>query len=119
LISAVTFLVAWIRARIPRARRPLEAPRDSSWAAFQYGRRCDERRDTQGAFRAYLVAAQGGLPVAAAMVWVSYRVGDGVLADPIAAHAWARRATALGWPDVLIGTVGGLGGHGTEADVAP
>lgn len=112
MISAVTFLVVWIRAHLRKSRKPQKAPWDSSWAAFQHGRRCDERRDTQGAFRAYLVAAQGGLPVAAVMAWMAYRVGHGAHADPIACHAWARQAMALGWPEGVLEPVVGDDLHG-------
>lgn len=101
MISAVAFLLAWVSRHLPMARRPQETRRDP-WEVFHRGRGLDARRDTQGAFRCYLHAAQGGLPVAATLVWMAYRVGGGVPADPIAARAWARQATALGWPEGVL-----------------
>ncbi len=105
MISAMVFLRAWVSRHLPRARRPQEARRDP-WEVFLRGRGLDARRDALGAFRCYLVAAQGGLPVAATLTWLAYRVGggvpDGVPADPIAAPAWARQATALGWPEGVL-----------------
>lgn len=89
MISAVTFLVAWVSRHLHRARRPQEARRDPR-ATFG-------RRDGQDAYRPYL----------AVLVWLAYRLGHGVHADPIAAHAWARQATALGWPEGVLEPVGG------------
>ena len=100
MIPALAALVATISGRFPRAWRPLKPPADP-WAAFLRGRALDGRKDALAAFQCYLVAARAGLPVAAVMTWLAYRVGGGVLADPIAARAWARRATALGWPEIL------------------
>ena len=97
LIAALTE----IRHILGRARRSQSAP-VNPWGVFLRGRTLDGRRDTLGAFRCNLHAAHNGLPVAAVMAWVAYRVGDGVLIDPVAADAWALRATALGWPEGVL-----------------
>jgi TPR repeat protein len=78
------------------------------------------RRNAFAAFRCYLAAVQAadGLPSAATMAWFAYRIGDGVHIDPIAARAWARRATELGWPDVFL-AAGEGGGHWQEVEVDP
>ena len=118
MISAVVFLVAWVSRHLRRARRPQEALRDPE-SNFRLGRALDGRRDALGGFRCYLAAAQGGLPVAAACIWLAYRVGHGVHPDPLAAQAWGQRATELGWPDVLLAAGDGVGGHGQEAEMDP
>lgn len=113
MISAMVFLLAWVSCHFPRARRHKVNPRDP-WEVFHQGRGLDARRDTLGAFHCYLHAAQGGLPVAASLVWMTYRVGGGVPADPIAARAWARQATAMGWPEGVLERVDIVGGHRQE-----
>lgn len=94
-----------------------------AWSLFLEGRHLDAqglgRRDPTGAFACHLRAAQLGLPVATVLVFLAYRVGDGVLADEVAATAWSQRATELGWPNVFLVTGDGLGGHGQEAVVDP
>lgn len=71
------------------------------WAIFHQGRALDARRDAKGAFHYHLEAAKAGLPVASVLTWMAYRLGNGVQTDPVAARAWAQRAVAAGWPDVL------------------
>ena len=105
MILAMGFLLALVSHHLPWARRPQEARRDP-WEVFRQGRGREARRDPLGAFRCYLLAGQAGLPVAAAFTWMSYRLGGGVPADPIAAAAWAERATALGWPEGILETGG-------------
>lgn len=100
MISAMAFLLAWVSRHLPRARRPQEAHRDP-WEVFHRGRALDARKEALGAFRCHLEAAQDGLPVAATLTWLAYRVGGGVPADPVAASAWADQARRAGWPDVL------------------
>ena len=118
MMPAISAAVAGIRHVLGRARRPQAAPADP-WAAFLRGRALDGRRDALGAFRCNLVAAQGGLPVAGVMAWLAYRVGGGVPADPVAAHAWARQATALGWPEGVLAPGDGVGGHPHESGGRP
>jgi TPR repeat protein len=108
------------------SRTPRPVPQDlDGWTLFMWGRASDSprpgRRDSSMAFGYYLRAAQAqaGLPVAAVAVWHCYKVGNGATIDPVAAGAWAQRATELGWPDVLLVAGDSLGDHGQEAEVAP
>jgi hypothetical protein len=118
MMPALVAAVAGIRHVLGRARRPLAAPA-TPWTTFARGRVLDGRRDALGAFRCNLVAAQGGLPVAAVFVWLAYRVGGGVHADPIATHAWARQATGLGWPEGVLEPGDAVGGHQQEPGGRP
>ena len=90
------------------SRRAVHGP----WDAFLEGRAAEGRGDPQGAAKLYLEAGMAGLPVAGVSMWLSYRVGVGVIADPVAAHAWAQRATALGWPEGVLEPVVSEDGHG-------
>jgi TPR repeat protein len=111
MISSVTAILANL---IKSLSQPRHSCRDvhGPWDAFLEGRTAEGRGDTQEAIRLYLDAARDGLPVGATFVWLAYYLGDGVLADPIAAHAWARRATALGWPEGVLEPGVGEDGHG-------
>ena len=53
------------------------------------------------------------------MVWVAYRVGDGVLIYPVAADAWALRATALGWPEGVLEIGDDVNSHQQEPGGRP
>jgi TPR repeat protein len=95
-------------------RAPRPGPQDvDAWTLFLWGRASDSprrgRRASSRAFGYYLRAAQAqaGLPVAAVVVWHCYKVGNGVSIDPVAAGAWAQRATALGWPEGILEPFGG------------
>ena len=112
MISSVT---ATLAKHIKLLSQPRHSCRDvhGPWDAFMEGRAAEGRGDTQGAIRLYLDAARAGLPVAAVFIWLSYHLGDGVLADPIAAHAYAQRATALGWPEGILEPVVGHGDPGS------
>jgi TPR repeat protein len=96
------------------SRTPRPAPQDlDAWTLFMWGRASDSprrgRRDSSMAFGYYLRAAQAqaGLPVAAVAVWHCYKVGNGASIDPVAAGAWAQRATELGWPEGVLEPVVG------------
>ena len=71
---------------------------DPSWVAYFQGRAYDHprwcRRNALAAFRCYMAAAQAadGLPVAATMVGLAYRSGDGAPLDVVASRAWLERA---------------------------
>jgi TPR repeat protein len=124
MIPAAYSFIACVRHLLWRPWRSAPTKVDL-WVAYFRGRAYDHprwcRRNAVAAFRCYLEAAQAdeGLPVAATMVWFAYRIGDGVRTDPIAAGAWAQRATELGWPDVLLVTGEGVGGHRQESEVEP
>lgn len=100
MIPVLSSLLAWVGDRLPGAERNLQVHRDP-WVTFLQGRTLDHRGDTRGAFCCHLQAAQAGLPVATVMIWLTYRIGHGVPADPVAASAWADRARSADWPDVL------------------
>ena len=111
MISSVTATLAKLIKSLSQLRhscRDVHGP----WDAFLEVRAAEGRGDTQGAIRLYLDAARAGLPVAAVFIWLSYHLGDGVLADPIVASAWAQRATALGWPEGVLEPVVSEDGHG-------
>jgi TPR repeat protein len=118
-MTVLSFLVRLLS----RTPRPVHQDMDA-WTLFMWGRRASDcprrgRRDSSMAFGYYLRAAQAqaGLPVAAVFVWHCYKVGNGASIDPVAAGAWAQRATELGWPDVLFVPGDGLGDHGQEAEM--
>ena len=72
------------------------------WVAYFQGRAYDHprccRRNALAAFECYLAAAQAadGLPVAATMVGLAYRAGDGAPLDVVASRAWLERAAKDG-----------------------
>ncbi len=111
MISSVTASLAKL---IKLLYQPRHSCRDvhGPWDAFMEGRAAEGRGDTQGSIRLFLESAKAGLPVAGVSMWFSYRVGVGVIADPVAAHAWAQRATALGWPEGVLEPVVSEDGHG-------
>ena len=111
MISSVTATLAKLIKSLSQPRHP-RCIVNSPWGAFMEGRAAEGRGDTQGAIRLFLESAKAGLPVAGVSMWFSYRVGVGVIADPVAAHAWAQRATALGWPEGVLEPVVSEDGHG-------
>ena len=95
------------------SRTPRPVPQDlDAWTLFMWGRRASDsprrgRRAISLALRYHIRSAQAGLPVAAVFDWHCYKVGNGASIDPVAAGAWAQRATAMGWPEGVLEPVVG------------
>jgi len=72
------------------------------WVAYFQGRAYDHprrgRRNALAAFQCYMAATKpgGGLPVAATMLGLAYRSGDGAPQDVVASRAWLERAAKDG-----------------------
>lgn len=97
MIPMVRSFITGIRHLLWRPWRSAPTTVDP-WVAYSQGRDYDNprwsRRNALAAFQCYLAAAQAadGLPVAATMVGLAYRSGDGVLLDKVASRAWLERA---------------------------
>lgn len=101
MIKTLCAVASWAKQALHRQPRQT-GNRDDPWILFHRGRAWEARGEVHRAFHCHLQAGLAGLPAAATLLWLSYRTGRGVSADPIASNAWARRATEAGWPDVFV-----------------
>ena len=86
MIAAVIAALAKLLGHRSLARYPRRTVYEP-WDAFQEGRAAEGSGNPQEAAKLFLKAAKAGLAVAEVFMWFSYRVGVGVVEDPVAATA--------------------------------